>query len=223
MEKSLIQSLTIRDHEEFLRQKSLEVDILHDKELKRNIEVLEQFCKANEVMAMAAVQLGIPKRIVYLKNTNLDVIAKLQKDDVSQEVKDYNEARVLINPVILKREGLTEYWEACASCLDACGRVLRPYKILVHYLDVSGNAHDEEFVGFEATVLSHEMDHLDGILHIDIALEVLELTREERKKWRQTHDYKIYFQDEDYETLKKEFKDEGIESDGALCNFNKRK
>ena len=38
-----------------------------------NIKVLEEYCKENEVMAMAAVQLGIPKRLVYLKNTNLRI------------------------------------------------------------------------------------------------------------------------------------------------------
>ena len=51
-------------------------------------------------------------------------------------------------------------------------------------------------------MLSHEMDHLDGILHIDIAEEVLQMPRGERKKWRQTHNYKVYSEEENYETLK---------------------
>lgn len=87
-------------------------------------------------MAMVAVQLGIPKRIVYLKNTNLDIINKIQTDSITEEERNYNEARVLINPVTIKREGLTEYWYACASCLDNCGRVLRPYNIDLEYFDI---------------------------------------------------------------------------------------
>ena len=153
-------------------------------------------------MAMAAVQLGIPKRIIYLKNTNLDIINKMQNDSVSNKEKNYNESRILINPVIIDRQGLTEYWEACASCLDNCGRVLRPYKINVEYFDIQGKKHSDIFEGFESTVLSHEMDHLDGILHIDIAEEVLEMSKEERKKWRQTHEYKIFSKTGNYDSLK---------------------
>ena len=201
MEKK-IRSITIADNEEYLRQTSIPVDIKNDKELEENIKVLEKYCLENEVMAMAAVQLGIPKRLVYLKNTNLDIIGKIQTDSLTEEEKKYNEARVLINPVIKKREGLTEYWEACASCLDNFGRVLRPYRIDVEYYDIKGNLYNETFEGFESTVLSHEMDHLDGILHIDIAEEVLQMPIEERKKWRQTHGYQVFHKTGEYGLLK---------------------
>ena len=206
MEK--LKSITIADNEKYLRQISAPVDIKNDLELKNNISVLEQFCKENEVMAMAAVQLGIPKRLVYLKNTNLDIINKMQSNSTTDAEENYNEARVLINPVIIKREGLTDYWEACASCLNNCGRVLRPYIIDVEYYDISGNKHKDTFKGFESTVLSHEMDHLDGILHIDVAEELYQFTVEERKAWRQTHGYNIYYENGDYEKLKEQYKEE---------------
>ena len=202
MNNNIIKSITIADNETFLRQISTPVNIESDKNLSKNIEILDKFCKENEVMAMAAVQLGIPKRIIYLKNTNLDIINKMQNDSVSNKEKNYNESRILINPVIIDRQGLTEYWEACASCLDNCGRVLRPYKINVKYFDIQGKKHSDIFEGFESTVLSHEMDHLDGILHIDIAEEVLEMSKEERKKWRQTHEYKIFSKTGNYDSLK---------------------
>ena len=206
MEK--LKSITIADNEEYLRQISAPVDIKNDLELQNNISILEQFCKENEVMAMAAVQLGIPKRLVYLKNTNLDIINKMQSNLTTDAEENYNEARVLINPVIIKREGLTDYLEACASCLNNCGRVLRPYIIDVEYYDISGNKHKDTFKGFESTVLSHEMDHLDGILHIDVAEELYQFTVEERKAWRQTHGYNIYYENGDYEKLKKQYKEE---------------
>lgn len=157
-------------------------------------------------MAMTAIQLGIPKRIIYLKNTNLDIIRRKQTDCSLEEDKNYNEARILINPVIINREGLTEYWEACASCLDNCGRVLRPYKIDLEYYDINNQKHFETFIGFEATVLSHEFDHLNGVLHMDIAEELLVMTAEERKVWRQSHDYKIYEEEGNYEELKEQHK-----------------
>lgn len=201
-ENKKIEAITIQDNEPFLRQISSSVDIKNDKELMNDIDILDQFCKENNVMAMASVQLGILKRIVYLKNTNLDIINKIQNNSNSEEIENYNEKKVLINPTILKREGLTEYWEACASCLDNMGRVLRPYKIELEYYDIDGNQKVETFEGFESTVLSHELDHLDGILHIDIAEEVIEMPANERKIWRQSHEYKIYQKDGDYDSLR---------------------
>lgn len=206
MENEIIKQITILDNEDYLRQVSLEVDILNDKDLINDIKILEKFCLDNTVLAMAAVQLGIPKRLIYIKNTNLDIVNRFQADALEEEENGYNEARVLINPVIKRREGLTEYWEACASCLDSCGRVLRPYKIEVEYYDIDGVKHNEEFEGFESTVLSHEYDHLDGILHMDVALEVLYFTPEERKAWRLEHGYKVYEKEGDYEELKTKFK-----------------
>jgi len=203
-EKKKIESITIEDNEEYLRQISKEVDIKNDKELMNDISVLDEYCKENAVMAMAAVQLGIPKRMIYLKNTNLDIINKIQANTVSEKEKNYNEAKVLINPIITNREGLTDYWEACASCLDNFGRVLRPYKIKLEYYDVEGTKKQEAFEGFESTVLSHEIDHLDGILHIDIAEEVYQMPAEERKAWRINHGYKVYSKTGNYEVLRKE-------------------
>ncbi len=200
--KKILKSITIADNEEYLRQISVPVDIATDKSLISDIKILEQYCCENDVMAMAAVQLGIPKRLIYLKNTNLDIINKMQTNSESLEEKKYNESRILINPVIIKREGLTDYWEACASCLDNFGRVLRPYKIILEYYDTYNNRHLDTFEGFESTVLSHEIDHLDGILHIDIAEELFVFSTEERKKWRQNHPYKIYSKTGDFENLK---------------------
>lgn len=46
----------------------------------------------------------------------------MQTNSQSEDEQKYNESRILINPIIINKEGLTEYWEACASCLDNCGR-----------------------------------------------------------------------------------------------------
>lgn len=205
-----IKQITIEDNEEYLRQISTPVDIKNDKDLSKDISILEEFCKENEVMAMAAVQLGIPKRIIYLKNTNLDIIDKIQTDSLTEEEKNYNEAKILINPIIKKKEGLTEYWENCASCLNNCGRVLRPYLIDIEYYDINGNRKEETIEGFASTVLSHEIDHLDGILHIDIAEEIIVMSKEERKKWRQTHGYNIYSKTGSFNSLKESNKNKKI-------------
>ena len=191
-----LKTITIEDNEEFLRQISKPV-VFPDADLPKDIELLERYFNRedNNTLALATVQLGIPKRLIYLKNTNLELISSDEKDN------SYNEKRILINPEIITRQGLTEYWEACASCLDFTGLVERPYKIEVKYQDLNGEYHTEIFEGFESTVLSHEMDHLDGILHIDKAKEILKMNKEERKEFRKTHGYKITSKTGDFERL----------------------
>lgn len=201
-----IKTITIADNEPYLRQISIPVNIENDKELLKDISILDEFCKNNGVLAMAAIQLGIPKRIIYLKNTNLEIVKKMQTNSTTEEEENYNEAKVLINPIIINREGLTEYWENCASCLNNCGRVLRPYKIELEYQTLEGENKNIIFEGFESTVLSHEYDHLNGTLHIDIAEEIRVMPQEERKKWRQTHGYNIISTTGNYEELKKNIK-----------------
>lgn len=199
MEK--LKAITIKDNEDYLRQISKEVDV-RDPEIHNNIVVLQDYCMQNDVMAMAAIQLGIPKRIVYVKNTNLEILDKRTTEEGKEETKDYNEAKVLINPQIVSREGLTTYWEACASCTWYAGKVKRPYRIKVRYLDLDGNEHEKYFEGFETTVLCHEIDHLDGILHMDIADKVVEATKEQIIALRKQDGYKILSKSGLYEELK---------------------
>ena len=182
---------TIEKEEEYLRQISKPVDFKNN-EWKKAIEELDYFCKHDDnIMAMASVQLGIPLRVIYLKKT-----------DLGRLEENYNEERILINSKIIKEEGLTRYWEACASCLNYTGLVERPYKIEVEYFDIEGKKHKETFEGFESTVLSHEMDHLDGILHLDIALKIKNLTKEERKELRKKEPYQIIRKKGPYTVIK---------------------
>lgn len=50
------------------------------------------------------MQLGIPKRLIYLKNTNLELLNRKNNNLATEEDKVYNEHRVLINPIIISRE-----------------------------------------------------------------------------------------------------------------------
>ena len=165
---------TITNDLEYLRQVSEDVD-LNDPNLKEYIKTLKEYFSVKSPLAMAAVQLGIPKRLIYIRNTSLD--------DLENKGKD--EARVLINPKIVRMTGRTRYWEACASCLDMMGLVDRPYEIQVEYYLEDGTLKTEIFTGFEATVLSHEYDHLDGILHFDRAVQIYELPQDKRKEFRE--------------------------------------
>lgn len=179
---------------EWLRKISREV-LLDDKELMNDIEIIRDFSLNNGVLAMAAIQLGIDKRLIYIKNTDVDNLLDQTID----------ESIVLINPVIERMEGLTTYWEACASCLDNMGLVLRPYKTTISYVDINGNKLHRVFEGFSSTVFCHEFDHIDGILHIDKSLEIHNMNKEERKVFRESHPYEILEKDGDYLKLVEEY------------------
>lgn len=75
---------------------------------------------------------------------------------------------VFVNPEI---EVLTEdtagHWEGCLSVPGLRGFVERPQHIKVHALNLKGEPFVIEFQNFGATVIQHELDHLDGKLFVD--------------------------------------------------------
>ncbi len=79
-----------------------------------------------------------------------------------------NQGRMfLINPVILNKEGEVLGREGCLSLPHLTANVLRAEKIQVQYMDRQGETKIIESIEFEARVIQHEMDHLDGLLFLD--------------------------------------------------------
>ena len=74
---------------------------------------------------------------------------------------------VLVNPEILSWEGLAVGREGCLSVPDLTGRVVRAEAVEVEALDERGRRRRYRFRGFEARVVQHEVDHLDGLLFLD--------------------------------------------------------
>ena len=189
----MLKRKTIKNDEAFLRQVSTAVDFTID-DYKGYIEALKEYCQNNAVYALAPVQIGIPKRIIYLRNTTSDMNKNMDSN--------YNEETVLINPVIVSTCGHTRFLERCASCLDYVGTVDRPYAVEVLYYTIDGKEVHDTFEGFKATVFSHEYDHLNGILHIDRASYVCEMSLEETKLYREQHPYEILSKDCQYDASK---------------------
>ncbi|MBI5555923.1 MAG: peptide deformylase [Elusimicrobia bacterium] len=74
---------------------------------------------------------------------------------------------VLLNPVITQREGELVMREGCLSLPDYTGNVKRAVSVIVEGLDNDAIPKKIVAEGFEAVVLQHEIDHLDGILFLD--------------------------------------------------------
>lgn len=83
----------------------------------------------------------------------------------------------MINPQILTRSGNKPGREGCLSVPDWVATVRRATKIQLKYQDCALQWHQCEATGFEARVIQHEIDHLDGILFIDRITSTREMVR----------------------------------------------
>lgn len=73
----------------------------------------------------------------------------------------------LVNPVIVSKEGRISFREGCLSVPDYVAHIERAARIVVSALNERGEPLILEAEGFEAVIIQHEIDHLDGILFID--------------------------------------------------------
>ncbi len=77
-----------------------------------------------------------------------------------------------INPEIISQHGSQYGIEGCLSVVGKQGNVKRPYSVTVKYQDRKGEYHTLTAEGFFAKAISHEYDHLEGILYIDKANDI---------------------------------------------------
>jgi peptide deformylase len=76
--------------------------------------------------------------------------------------------RVVINPMVEPESGELVYdWEGCLSIPDLRGLVPRHPAVRVRGLDRQGRPLDYVASGFEARIVQHEFDHLNGVLFLD--------------------------------------------------------
>ena len=104
-------------------------------------------------IGLAAIQVGVPQRVVTLD------LAK--KDEPKQP-------QVIINPELLwSSEERATYEEGCLSIPEFYEEVERPAQVKVRYTDLDGQVREIEANALLATCLQHEIDHLNGVLFID--------------------------------------------------------
>ena len=134
------------EKDEILRKKSREVE-KYDERIKQLIEDMFETMHVNDGAGLAAVQVGVLKRIIVI------------------EIPEHKFA--LINPKIVESSGEQICEEGCLSLPNKFYNVKRPLKVKVEGLDENFNPVTIEAEGLLAVVLCHEIDHLDGILFID--------------------------------------------------------
>ncbi len=115
-------------------------------------DMLETMYEAPGI-GLAAIQVAVPKRIVVV--------------DIGKTEEERNPL-FLINPeVVWASEELSSYNEGCLSVPDYFDDVKRPAMVKIRHLDRKGETVEFDAVGLLATVVQHELEHLEGGLFID--------------------------------------------------------
>ena len=136
------------EQDEILRKKSREVEVVDDKIRELIKDMIDTMHKYNGV-GLAAVQVGVLKRVIVI--------------DLYDDKGIYK----LINPVIVKEKGDQECEEGCLSFPNKYAQVVRPMEVTVEALDENGKKVRVKGKGLLAQALSHEIDHLNGVLFVD--------------------------------------------------------
>lgn len=136
-----------------LRSRSKEVDKVTDN-TKGLITNMIDSMKAAEGLGLAAPQIGILQRVIV----------------VSIE----GELTVVINPVLIEEQGEVIAEEGCLSVPNKTGIVKRAKQAVIEGLNPDGNKVKYELEGIKARAFLHEIDHLNGVLFVDKAVEIKE-------------------------------------------------
>ncbi len=135
-----------------LRQVSARIETVDD-DLRRLADNMLETMYAAPGVGLAAIQVGVPRRLIVL--------------DASEE-EGVQDPMVLINPEIISLgEDRRIHEEGCLSIPDVRIEIERPASLELRFLDREGQQKQIQAEGFLATVIQHEMDHLDGRMIID--------------------------------------------------------
>ncbi|MEW6102321.1 MAG: peptide deformylase [bacterium] len=133
-----------------------------DEKIRKIAQDMIETTDASNALGLSGNQIGILKRIIV--------------------VKIKNKSLVIINPKIIKEEGIEEASEGCLSFPSLFGNIQRASSITFRGLNINGDEIIGEINGLSARAIQHEIDHLNGILFID------RMDESERKKllalWR---------------------------------------
>lgn len=143
----------VTKEDEILKKKCRLVEKF-DERLWELLDDMAETMYQNDGVGLAAPQVGILRRVVVI---------------------DTGEGLIeLVNPVIAASSGHQEEYEGCLSCPGEYGIVKRPKKVTVRAQDRNGKTFTRDGEDLLARAFCHELDHLEGILFLDLAEKIVE-------------------------------------------------
>jgi peptide deformylase len=141
----------LKEGDETLRKKCRKVEEITPR-IHQLLDDMHETLEKAQGVGLAAPQIGVLRRIVIV-----------EIDDVKYE---------MINPEIIATKGKQTEIEACLSVPEKFGLVKRPQWVKVRATDRNGKVYEVSGNGLMARCFCHELDHLDGTLYIDKAIEM---------------------------------------------------
>ena len=145
-----------------LRKKSRPV-VEFSRKLRQLLDDMNQTMHKEEGCGLAAPQVGVLRRVAVV--------------DLGDELIE------MVNPVIVATSDEREGAEGCLSIRGKQGFVVRPQEVTFRAQDRHGDSYEMTVSGKKAVAVSHEIDHLDGVLYIDKMIRYV--TAEEMEEARQ--------------------------------------
>ncbi len=130
-----------------LREQTREVEQVDDR-LRQLVEDLFDTMRADKGIGLAANQVGERQRVAVVEVGDDDPV-------------------VLINPVVVEREGTIRGEEGCLSIPDIFADVDRAARVVIETTGLDGTRYRIEASELKSRAIQHEIDHLDGILFLD--------------------------------------------------------
>ena len=132
-----------------------------NKQILKILDDMADTMYASDGVGLAAPQIGVSKRIIIV--------------DIGEGLIE------LINPEIVSAEGSVVDQEGCLSVAGFFGDVARAQKVVVQGLNRQGKRVKIKAIDFLARALQHEIDHLEGRLFVDLAVNLrkLQATKEQ--------------------------------------------
>jgi peptide deformylase len=143
----------VKEGDPILRKKSREVTEITPRIITLLDDMIETM-RAADGCGLAAVQVGVLKRVVIVETEETGLVE-------------------MINPRIVSRKGEQKNVEGCLSVPERWGVILRPEQVTVKAQNRKGEFFEIKGEGLAARAFCHELDHLEGILFRDVAIQVL--------------------------------------------------
>ncbi|MBI4973306.1 peptide deformylase [Candidatus Roizmanbacteria bacterium] len=156
-----------------------QVDVI-DEKIKKLVYDMEETLVAQvdpQGVGLAATQVGYGLAIFIMKpspkaRTEVCINPKILKVEKSHQSSDVGHQKNSLQTDDQRQATEdNKKLEGCLSIPRIWGPVKRPQKVLMEYQDLNGEKHSKWFTGFKATIVQHEVDHLQGILFTQRALE----------------------------------------------------
>ena len=132
------------------------------------IESMRETMRDAPGVGLAAPQIGLPLQLAVIEDRP-EYIEKLPPEQMSGRERRPVPFHVMINPKLtVEGEETVEFFEGCLSVAGFTAIVPRAKRVRVECLNEKAERIVIEAHGWYARILQHEIDHLRGILYIDL-------------------------------------------------------